>query len=71
MTYAYDTQFDPPAPVLTVLLTGVVRRRPQIRLPALIDTGADITAVPDTAFDICASTPWAAWRWKGLRRRPK
>ncbi|MAT97698.1 MAG: hypothetical protein CL608_11185 [Anaerolineaceae bacterium] len=43
----YDTQFDPPAIVLPVTIGGVVHRRPRIELSALIDTGADITAVPE------------------------
>ena len=45
---AYDRNFDPPAIVLAVSVTGVVRRRPRIDSPAFIDTGADITAVPET-----------------------
>ena len=51
MTVSYDPSFDPPAPLLSVVLTGVVRSRPQIRLPALIDTGADVTAIPNTAVN--------------------
>ena len=43
----YDTQFDPPAIVLPVTIGGVVHRRPRIELAALIDTGADVTAVPE------------------------
>jgi predicted aspartyl protease len=49
MTIPYSFDFDPPAPVLSIVLTGVVRSRPQMRLPALIDTGADMTAIPSTA----------------------
>lgn len=41
-----DGDFMPPAPLLTVKLTGVVHSRPHIEVPALIDTGSDITAVP-------------------------
>ena len=44
----YDRNFNPPATVLAVTVTGVVRRRPRIDSPAFIDTGADITAVPET-----------------------
>jgi len=42
----YDSDFLPPAPLLTVKLTGVVHSRPRTEVPALIDTGSDITAVP-------------------------
>ena len=48
---AYDRNFDPPAIVLAVSVTGVVQRRPRIDSPAFIDTGADITAVPETLVD--------------------
>ena len=51
MIVPYDASFDPPAPVLLAVLTGVVRNRPQIQLPALIDTGADVTAIPHTAVN--------------------
>ncbi len=42
----YDKNFDPPAMMLSVFVAGVVHRRPRIELSALIDTGADVTAVP-------------------------
>lgn len=42
----FDQNFDPPALVLTATLTGVVNARPRVRAQALIDTGADLTAVP-------------------------
>jgi predicted aspartyl protease len=44
----YDTEFDPPAIILTVAVAGFAHRRPRIELPALIDTGADITAIPES-----------------------
>jgi hypothetical protein len=47
----YDTKFDPPAMVIPVLVAGVVHRRPQVELSAVIDTGADVTAVPETCVD--------------------
>ncbi|MBX3058855.1 MAG: retroviral-like aspartic protease [Anaerolineae bacterium] len=43
---SYSTEFDPPAPVLAVQLTGIVHSRPRVTLPALLDTGSDFTAVP-------------------------
>lgn len=42
----YDGDFIPPAPLLTVKLAGSVHSRPRTEVPALIDTGSDITAVP-------------------------
>lgn len=49
MSRAYSSEFDPPAILLTATLSGVVHGRPRLTLPALIDTGADMTAVPQTA----------------------
>jgi predicted aspartyl protease len=44
---AYDNKlFDPPALILPVTVTGVVNSRPRARLQAIIDTGADVTAIP-------------------------
>lgn len=43
----YDTTFDPPAIILSVTVTGVVHRRPRLDVSALVDTGADVTAVPN------------------------
>jgi predicted aspartyl protease len=42
----YDSDFMPSAPLLTVKLAGVVHSRPRTEVPALIDTGSDVTAVP-------------------------
>ena len=42
----YDKTFNPPAPMLSITVSGVARTRPRTTVPALIDTGADITAVP-------------------------
>jgi predicted aspartyl protease len=49
MTIPYDANYDPAALVLPAVLSGVVRSRPQFQLPALIDTGAELTAVPNSA----------------------
>ena len=47
----YDKNFWPPAPIVSVTLTGVVKTRPKVTVEAMIDTGADITAVPETLRD--------------------
>ena len=44
----YDQQHTPPALVLPIRVAGAVHARPRITVPALIDTGADLTAVPHT-----------------------
>lgn len=43
---AYDRNVQPPALMIPVTLTGVVKARPKVTIQAMIDTGADITAVP-------------------------
>lgn len=48
---AYDTAYDPPAPVAEVIVTNVVNRRRRRSLPALLDTGSDITAIPYDLMD--------------------
>ena len=42
---AYDAGFDPPAPVVPVLLSAVGSDR--VLTPMLLDTGADCTLVPE------------------------
>lgn len=49
MINPYDANYEPAAIVLSAALTGIVRRRPRVSLSALIDTGADLTAIPGTA----------------------
>jgi predicted aspartyl protease len=49
--FPFDGKFDPPALTIPVKVAGVVRTRPRTALLALIDTGADITAIPDVLKD--------------------
>jgi hypothetical protein len=44
----YDPTFDPPAIMLSMTVAGIVHRRPRLEVAAIIDTGADVTAVPET-----------------------
>lgn len=44
--FSYDTSFDPPAAVLDVIVSSAKGTRPRERLHALVDTGADISAIP-------------------------
>lgn len=46
-----STNFSPPAVVLPVIVAGVFHRRPQMELSDLIDTGADVTAIPEAFVD--------------------
>ncbi len=42
----YNPNFNPPAPILTATLSSLRNGDQQATLPALIDTGADMTAIP-------------------------
>ncbi|MFN3423001.1 MAG: retropepsin-like aspartic protease [Armatimonadota bacterium] len=44
---AYDTAYVPPAPVVRVFLVNPFNPSLQMQLMGLIDTGADITVVPE------------------------
>ena len=46
--FAYDSNYVPPAPVVQVLLSNPVNPSSQMTFTALVDTGADITVVPDS-----------------------
>ena len=42
-----NSAYDPPALTVSVNLSGVVHDRPLVNVEAIIDTGADISAVPE------------------------
>lgn len=44
---SFNSAYDPPALTVSVNLLGVVHERPQVNVEAIIDTGADISAVPE------------------------
>ena len=43
---AYDKEVDPPAPFLSVTVASPIEKRRRETLPALLDTGSDVTAIP-------------------------
>ena len=50
---AYDaTQFDPPAPLAPVALRNPDNGAIQSDVPMLLDSGADVTLIPQTAVDV-------------------
>lgn len=44
---AYDSTHDPPAPVMDVTVASLINRRRRRSLSALLDSGSDITAIPE------------------------
>jgi hypothetical protein len=49
--YPYGTDFEPPAPVLRVTIAHSRRRHLRRTVLALLDTGSDVTAIPDFLID--------------------
>ena len=45
---SYSGHFDPPAPLLEVALVNPTNRRRRRAISALLDTGSDITAIPNS-----------------------
>jgi predicted aspartyl protease len=64
--FAYDTTHDPPAPVVNVVLRGVVHRQPKVELPALLDTGSDLLAIPDYLVTTLRLYPVSKLRLEGV-----
>ncbi|MBU1662567.1 MAG: retroviral-like aspartic protease family protein [Chloroflexi bacterium] len=54
---AYDNISDPPAPFLPVMLSNISQTQPKKSIPALLDTGSDVTAIPDTMVERLQLTP--------------
>ncbi len=48
---SYDHTFDPPAPFLQIIVASVMGPEQHEIVPALLDTGSDITAVPAKLAD--------------------
>lgn len=67
----YDQGFAPPAPVLPVDISIVDRPDRRTTVPALLDTAADITVLPDTLVDQLELAPVAETMVEGFEEQPK
>jgi hypothetical protein len=47
----YSAAYDPPAPLLQVTVANTINRRQRQTLPALLDTGSDVTAIPEQSLE--------------------
>ena len=56
MKIAYNSALNPPAPFLSVEISALIGTQAQ-SIPAKIDTGADITAIPTQVIDQLGLTP--------------
>lgn len=63
----YDSSFEPPAPTLPIILTGVEHGRGGQNFQAIIDTGADITAVPTSLKDSLKLNPFGRLQLEDAR----
>lgn len=48
---AYSVNHDPPAPIFQVTVASMFNRRLRQTLPALLDTGSDVTAIPEELIE--------------------
>lgn len=70
-TYLYnDLDFDPPAPVLNVELRipDIEESSPVIEIPALFDSGADATSIPNELVEqlgLCQIDEISVGDWEG------
>jgi hypothetical protein len=63
---AYSNDHHPAAPVLEITVGSLLNRRLRRVLPALIDTGADVTALPDFCLSALKLYPIAEIRLEGI-----
>lgn len=66
---AYDDSFDPPAILVPVTISGVGQKHDSVNIQALIDTGADVSALPEDISTELGLYPFsrlqsAAYKWK-------
>ncbi len=67
--YNYNTQFDPPAPLVLVTLRNPRTGQFVVDLPAQIDPGADFTVLPDVTVEHLQLVPVGEIEAMGLGRR--
>ena len=59
-TFRYDPRFDPPAPVVAVAVSAPGAAAWRVVVPALIDSGADCTVLPESVV-AAARLPQVGW----------
>ena len=69
MKIAYNSALYPPAPFLSVQISPLTNNRSE-SIPAKIDTGADITAIPSRLIDQLGLVPADEIQVEGYDRRP-
>jgi len=64
---AYNSQYDPPAPMLEVTVGSIVSSHRWTTVLALLDTGSDITAIPQKLADTLQLYPLSRLRLEDLQ----
>lgn len=67
--YNYNTQFDPPAPLVLVTLRNPRTAHFVVDQPAQIDPAADFTVLPDVTVELLQLVPVGEIEAMGLGRR--
>jgi predicted aspartyl protease len=66
---AYDSSLDPPAPLLQITVAGIVGTGHREAVPALLDTGSDVTAIPARLVDPLRLYPIGRLRLEDVEAR--
>ena len=66
MSYQYDNDYSPPAPVLRVTVRSLTDNTRQVTTDALVDTGADITCLPGAVVRAIGGEPASAYDVVGI-----
>lgn len=68
MQYGYDGDRDPPAPVLPVTIRNPWIEADEVRGPALLDSGADVTVVPPSVVATLGALQAGEYTVEGVGR---
>lgn len=66
LSYPYDTSYDPPAPVVPVRISAPGSPDRGVALPALVDSGADVTVIPAAVAEAIGLPPIGQLRVAGV-----
>ena len=67
----YSSDYDPPAPVLDVLIRAAGRSAPKVKLTALADSGSDGTMVPTKTLKKIGASFVGTRRMRGVTGRAR
>lgn len=66
MSYQYNNDYSPPAPVLRVTIRNLSDNARQVTSDALVDTGADITCLPRAVVRAVGGEPASTYSVVGI-----